>query len=142
MFQATYFQAYQYCRYHGMQLVTISSQAENDFLERELEKLGKHSFWTSGSKLSDENNWSWMSTGNPITYINWYPGEPNNVKDDKEDCIEMRSLDDKGLKWNDAGCSNRFNFICERFWSRNCSDLIAELNKKVYNIKVYYKVGF
>ncbi|KAJ8975397.1 hypothetical protein NQ317_001937 [Molorchus minor] len=131
--QANYFQAFQYCRYHGMQLLTISSQAEADFLGRQVENLGKHSFWTSGSKLSDQTNWSWMSTGSQINYTNWHSGEPTM---ENEDCIEMKMYDNGGLKWNDASCSNRNNFICETFSTRNCFDLMAELLKTSTTVKI------
>ncbi|KAJ8975402.1 hypothetical protein NQ317_001942 [Molorchus minor] len=124
--QANYFQAFQYCRYHGMQLLTISSQAEHNFLKGQIEKLGRQSFWTSGSKLSDGTNWSWMSTGNRITYTSWHPGEPTMVN---EDCIEIHIYDNRYLQWNDFICSHRINFICETFMTTNCFDLMTELNK-------------
>ncbi|KAJ8975401.1 hypothetical protein NQ317_001941 [Molorchus minor] len=131
--QANYFQAFQYCRYHGMQLLTISSQAETDFLKGQIEKLGKHTFWTSGSKLSDGTNWSWMSTGNHITYTNWHPGEPTMVN---EDCIEIHIYDNGYLQWNDFVCSERINFICETFSTTNGFDLMTELNKTSTTLKL------
>ncbi|KAJ8975399.1 hypothetical protein NQ317_001939 [Molorchus minor] len=120
--QANYFQAFQYCRYHGMQLLTILSQAEADFLERQVSTAFGH----LAQKLSDGTNWSWLSTGNQINYTNWYPGEPTMVN---EDCIEVKIYDNGYLQWNDFICSNRNNFICETFSTINCFDLMAELNK-------------
>lgn len=42
-FQANWFRANQYCRYHGMHLASISSQEENDKLETYIRDFGKYS---------------------------------------------------------------------------------------------------
>ena len=39
------------------------------------------------------------------------PGEPNNARN-SEDCVEMYSFDGSG-KWNDQGCDDLLDFICE-----------------------------
>jgi len=39
--QANWFKATQYCRYHGMHLASISSQEENDRLEKHIRDFGK-----------------------------------------------------------------------------------------------------
>lgn len=40
-FQANWFRAAQYCRFHGMHLASISSQEENDKLEKHIKEFGK-----------------------------------------------------------------------------------------------------
>lgn len=40
-FQANWFKASQYCRFHGMHLASISSQEENDRLEKHIRDFGK-----------------------------------------------------------------------------------------------------
>ncbi|SPP84761.1 Hypothetical predicted protein [Drosophila guanche] len=40
-FKANWFKATQYCRYHGMHLASISSQEENDRLEKHIRDFGK-----------------------------------------------------------------------------------------------------
>lgn len=39
-FQANYFRATQYCRFHGMHLASITSQEENDKLEKYIKDFG------------------------------------------------------------------------------------------------------
>lgn len=41
MFQANWFRAAQYCRFHGMHLASISSQEENDKLEKHIKEFGE-----------------------------------------------------------------------------------------------------
>lgn len=41
IFQANWFKAAQYCRFHGMHLASISSQEENDKLEKYVRDSGK-----------------------------------------------------------------------------------------------------
>nr|XP_033798676.1 pulmonary surfactant-associated protein D-like [Geotrypetes seraphini] len=48
------------------------------------------------------------STGETITYTNWYPSEPNNIKG-AEYCVELRS----DGKWNDIICTKKKLLICE-----------------------------
>jgi hypothetical protein len=40
MFQANWYRAAQYCRYHGMHLASINSQEENDKLEKHIRDFG------------------------------------------------------------------------------------------------------
>lgn len=41
LLQANWFKATQYCRYHGMHLASISSQEENDRLEKHIRDFGE-----------------------------------------------------------------------------------------------------
>ncbi|XP_050315554.1 mannose-binding protein C [Anthonomus grandis grandis] len=117
-FKANYFRATQYCRFHGMHLASITSQEENDKLEKYIKDFGfgNEHFWTSGTDLADEGNFFWMSTGRPITFTNWNAGEPNNFEyenGEQENCLELWNRDGKGLKWNDSPCSFETYFVCE-----------------------------
>lgn len=51
-FQANWFRASQYCRYHGMHLASISSQEENDKLEETIRDFGNFLFLMNVDKLS------------------------------------------------------------------------------------------
>ncbi|XP_030749953.1 mannose-binding protein C-like [Sitophilus oryzae] len=117
-FKANYFKATQYCRFHGMHLASITSQEENDKLEKYIKDFGfgNEHFWTSGTDLAEEGNFFWMSTGRPITFTNWNAGEPNNFEyenGEQENCLELWNRDGKGLKWNDSPCSFETYFVCE-----------------------------
>lgn len=78
--------------------------------------------WVDGTDLAHEKrnespnaaHFSWMSTGEPIGYSNWYPGEPNhNVHPPTkgvEHCLEINY----NQKWNDNNCDiGSRNFICQ-----------------------------
>lgn len=60
-------------------LVTITSQAENDFLVTNGLAVAQH--WIGGSQPLGQScancNWSWV-TGEPFTYTNWALFEPND----------------------------------------------------------------
>lgn len=124
-----------------MHLASISSQEENDRLEKHirdfgelllahihaghlnykssfltLSGLGNEHFWTSGTDLAEEGNFFWMANGRPITFTNWNAGEPNNFRyenSEEENCLELWNRDGKGLKWNDSPCSFETFFVCE-----------------------------
>lgn len=91
--------------YAGMQghLVTITSQAEQDFLMQNLSNLafGSNSqfgFWLGASKSSPSANFEWV-TGEAFNYTNWNPGEPNG--DATPSALHFFQFSQKG-KWNDA----------------------------------------
>ncbi|KAJ8942132.1 hypothetical protein NQ314_010149 [Rhamnusium bicolor] len=84
-------------------------------------------FWTSGLRLPNGTQWIWMSTGRPMVYTNWSPGEPEDAKDYDEKCVELRMTDGK-LKWNDVNCTRQLYFICEISWPKDCFNLLQELN--------------
>ena len=90
-------------------LATINSQAELDFI---LNNLGVSRPWLGGfHDTSDPNysepagGWAWI-TGEPFTFTNWFPGEPNNTSASggPEDYLEMFASGE----WNDAE-DNHFN---------------------------------
>lgn len=100
--------------YNGMQghLVTITSQAEEDFLINTFPEIGGQEtwIWLGGSDESSEGVWSWI-TGEPWSYTNWdvANNEPNGEGD--ENCLEYT---DGTAKWNDENCNSfRDYFLVE-----------------------------
>jgi len=117
-FKANWYRAEQYCRYHGMHLASVGSEAEQRDLQEHITSfgLGNEHFWSSGTDQAEEGKFFWMSTGKPITYENWNAGEPNNFQyenGETENCLELWNRDGKGLKWNDTPCSFESFFVCE-----------------------------
>jgi hypothetical protein len=82
---------------HG-HLVTISSQAENDWVWRTFGGPD-HGLWIGLSDLVEEGRWVWAN-GEPVTYTNWDPGEPNNLGD--EDYAQLF----RDGTWNDTNNHN------------------------------------
>ena len=56
-----------------------------------------------------EAGYTW-SDGSPVTFLNWHPGEPNDVND-VENCAEMYPPD---TWWNDTKCTNLNWYICKQ----------------------------
>ena len=73
----TWVEAEAYAVRLGGHLVTINDQAEQDWLSA---TFTQESVGIGLNDLASEGTWVWTS-GEPVTYTNWDPGEPNN-------CIE------------------------------------------------------
>jgi hypothetical protein len=60
----------------GGHLASITSQAESDWV---LSTFGyQASFWIGLTDQAQEGIWQWTS-GEPLDFANWSPGEPNNM---------------------------------------------------------------
>jgi hypothetical protein len=95
----------------GGYLATITSAAENAFIFKLAEQ--DETVWRSGygpwlggiqAQGSSEpaGGWSWV-TGEPFTYLNWSPGQPNNNQN--EDRIQFGGQANRSSKWNDVGAN-------------------------------------
>ncbi|XP_018565283.1 perlucin-like [Anoplophora glabripennis] len=132
-----FFEAEQFCSYHGMRLLSITSNDENVFLGQSLIDHGFTSasdiFWTSGTRLPDEEHWIWLTTGSRIDFTNWAVGEPNNVGK-VEKCLEVNRIKipkKRDLFWGDQNCAGKLYFICEYKRPKTISYVIDRLNKLV-----------
>jgi len=82
-------------------LATIGSQAENDFLRDEV-GIPNRSFlggYQTDNTAEPAGNWAWV-TGEPWSFTNWAPGEPNNSGG--EDCNQWWTA---AGQWNDISCT-------------------------------------
>lgn len=62
----------------GGHLVTIRSASEQAWIEANFtSELGAYGLWIGFNDLGVEGQWVWVS-GEPVTYTNWSPGNPNN----------------------------------------------------------------
>ncbi|XP_045479170.1 perlucin-like [Harmonia axyridis] len=120
-FKANFFKAMQFCRDHGMNLLSIESDDENTRISDHLSKHAKgiDHFWTSGSDLGEEGKFVWLSTGKYLNYTNWSPPQPDN-SGKIENCLELWKID--RYIWNDIPCTNQYNFICEM---KECTDFCS-----------------
>jgi hypothetical protein len=87
---------------------------ENFFTDGVSDSFSDAKWWTGFNDLTVEGTWVWIN-GDPVTYTNWHPGEPNNVYSSfwrqDEDCMQYNRYGDG--TWNDEWCSQSFRFICE-----------------------------
>lgn len=131
IYKGSWYQAMQFCKYHNMDLVSIETQEENEFLSNQMKTFfgggSEYWFWTSGTTLSN-NHWVWMNTGRPIVYANWFPNQPDNAGS-SEHCLEARYIyTNTDLKWNDNNCEGaQLHFICEAPVSTNVSAILSTI---------------
>ncbi|XP_066246932.1 C-type lectin 37Db-like isoform X2 [Euwallacea similis] len=122
----TWFQALINCRSAGMELVTISTEKE----ENDLETFLKHhkyndGYWLSGTNIGN-GIFYWASTGSPVHYTNWLLDQPDNKKvaDNNymgENCIQYGVYNDSRRHhgWNDLSCGIKLLYICEEPYTCN-----------------------
>lgn len=79
----------------GGHLATIRNSTENEWIRATFAPSIPGYAWIGINDISIEGTFVWTS-GEPVTYSNWYPGEPNNLSN--EDNGEM--ILSSGL-WND-----------------------------------------
>lgn len=105
-----------YCEQQGGYLATITSEEENTFVYQEV--LMKSEYTSAYFGLTDEREegvWEWV-TGEPVEYLNWSWGEPNDEYGYED--YAMFYWEYTNGTWNDGSFSDAtgnagFNFICE-----------------------------
>ena len=114
----TWSSATHHCASHGARLASIETADEDTFLRSYSNKLFKcgvrnhtTSFWVGGTDDAIEGVWTWQGTEKPLTYFNWYPGQPEN-NTSSEDCLCLFGHDN--FRWHDAVCGEKFHIICEQ----------------------------
>ncbi|MDR0920017.1 MAG: hypothetical protein LBM93_12375, partial [Oscillospiraceae bacterium] len=107
-----------FCEVIGGNLVTITSQEEQTFIESLYAQSSKKSYWLGATDKEKDGDWKWI-TGEAWGYTNWNGGEPNN-NSGGESYLQFYS---GTTKWNDekdynshTGLANT-GIICE--WEIN-----------------------
>ena len=77
--------------------IAVNTPAENAFIASKITELGFNNVLLGAVRVSP-TEFEWIN-GEPFTYTNWNPGEPNN-SGGVEDKIEIN-----GSLWNDAGAT-------------------------------------
>ncbi|XP_028141854.1 perlucin-like [Diabrotica virgifera virgifera] len=116
-FQATWFEAIDFCHQMHMQLLTINSAEENEVIYGYIKQANKgFEYWTAGTRLVDDIKYVWFPYGDLVRYTNWSKGQPDFLTG--EQCLQLWKADEQ-LQWNDRPCDVRFYFICERYDCQN-----------------------
>lgn len=123
----TWDEAKAYCESLDGHLVTITSGAEQEFVESLIANGKKKSYWLGGTDIANEGTWEWI-TGEKFDYTNWREFMPDNWQN--EDYLMMYKEMDPSYtgetfgRWNDlksdGTCPGNsyfskdiFGFICE-----------------------------
>ena len=105
----------------GGHLVTINDQIEQDWLAA---PFTQPKLWIGMNDRAVEGTWVW-SSGEPVTYENWTPGEPNNYQG--EDAAVMNWTDPWGMfGWNDLPDSGTDGAIVEVALDDLFDDMVAD----------------
>eukprot|EP00794_Sanderia_malayensis_P009503 gene9503-biopygen7843 len=105
-------EARQYCLDLKGDLASIRDWAEYERITEFIKSTGiRESIWIGMNDRRQEGTMEW-SNGNPVTFTNWYTGEPNNAGIN-EDCVALLSYTD-GFQWYDDPCNIKIMaFICK-----------------------------
>ncbi|XP_052707225.1 perlucin-like isoform X1 [Crassostrea angulata] len=113
-----------YCSTLHAKLVEIETAAENAFLKSHLTSLhtSADNYWIGLTDALVEGKFVWQTTQEDAVFVDWAPLEPNDLAH-IEDCGDLHS--GYQFKWNDASCSSKFDFICEREIEGNPANVIG-----------------
>ncbi|XP_052067137.1 macrophage mannose receptor 1-like [Mytilus californianus] len=118
----TWFQARDYCRSIGTDLVSVHNEKETNFL---INSFTRKFLWIGLSNFKNNGSYMW-SDGTSLDYTYWGRTEPNDVNNN-ENCAHL--FLSKSKKWNDNSCFMSFRFICKRQIYPRCGS----------GVWVYYK---
>nr|XP_022336336.1 macrophage mannose receptor 1-like isoform X2 [Crassostrea virginica] len=106
--------------YPGASLATISNNHEQQFLTSMLyDQDPKLTLWIGLNDLRASRKFTWADNS-PLTYTNWFRGEPNNSPDgsnmhwNSEHCVELYIDNDRAGRWNDAVCDLQRGYVCQQ----------------------------
>ncbi|XP_040318670.1 C-type lectin domain family 4 member D [Herpailurus yagouaroundi] len=98
------------CTDMGAHLVTITSEAEQNFIVQFLDR--RFSYFLGLTDEDHEGQWSWVDkTPFDPHIVFWHEGEPNNYKQN-ENCVILVNVQDKWA-WNDFPCNFERRRICK-----------------------------
>ncbi|XP_041804377.1 macrophage mannose receptor 1-like [Chelmon rostratus] len=105
--QMTWFEARDYCKAIGGDLLSIHSAAELEVLPDRYEVA-----WIGLSAPDPVTGYVW-SDGSPLQFQHWEDGEPNN-KNNVESCVELK-IHRRGRSgsWNDVHCETTHGWLCQ-----------------------------
>jgi len=136
--QVTWDNAQAACKQHCMNLVSLETPAENDFIKQRIAAGSQRYIWTSGRRCFSCNHitgWQWRGTGQRLGATNnrangdWshtggarkpQPDNRENTPGDfgfrgyEEECLSiLNNFYNDGIKWHDVACYHTKPFVCE-----------------------------
>lgn len=133
-YNLTWTEAKIFCENLGGNLVSITSQEEQDFVADLIDGKGKmHQYWIGGRVMNDGFAWS---DGEVWSYTNWDSGEPNAAEKngETEGYAQIYNIKNpkvsrsQRFKWNDAFENNQFEGE-EDFFGLHHVGFICEINR-------------
>ena len=75
-----------------------------------------YQIWIGINDREKEDSFVYTSNGDPVTYLNWSPNQPDDSTN--EDCVEFRPSFGDAM-WNDFHCEYESQSICEKSSTSN-----------------------
>ncbi|KAM6469347.1 hepatic lectin-like isoform 1-T1 [Liasis olivaceus] len=96
-----------HCEQQHSQLVVITNQYEQNFLQS---RTRGERYWIGLSDNNIEGHWRWVdNTDYRTSFKNWARGEPNDHGND-EDCAQIHEAGE----WNDVSCNTKSFYVCKK----------------------------
>uniref|UniRef100_A0A8D3DFH1 Macrophage mannose receptor 1-like n=1 Tax=Scophthalmus maximus TaxID=52904 RepID=A0A8D3DFH1_SCOMX len=103
--EKTWYEARDYCRAIGGDLLSIHSSAEL--------LVGRYGKAWIGLHVPDPSTGYAWSDGSPLNFQHWEDGEPNN-KNNVESCAEFKMHNkERSGSWNDVHCESYHGWLCQ-----------------------------
>ncbi|XP_066910705.1 macrophage mannose receptor 1-like isoform X2 [Clytia hemisphaerica] len=103
-------QAESHCKTMGGNLVTIHSQAENDYVHKMAKSRGYLDVFIGLRDVNKNGQFSWVD-GSKVVFTDWQNGEPNFKG--KENCAVYQHINLAKHGWNNIYCSGVKQYICK-----------------------------
>jgi hypothetical protein len=102
-----------------------------------MERAWYSNVWIGLNDLKTKGVYEW-SDGSPVSWTNWYVGQPDERRTDKT-CVYMSLRRGKRgwMYWSDQNCTNKYAFICT-YHSGKFAIIIAlvdELLSSLYGVR-------
>jgi hypothetical protein len=96
----------------GAHLVTVTDGPENQWLGSTFSHFDgtDRSLWIGFSDRATEGNWQW-SSGEPVTYTNWWPGEPNDLNGEDYAYLSLDGTWNDGMNGRWAGGADLYGVV-------------------------------
>ncbi|XP_021694410.1 C-type lectin 37Db-like [Aedes aegypti] len=87
--KANWHQAFDHCKYNGMELVSIANHvAYNQLTAQVAQELNCSricAVWIGANDLANEGTFAWAATGLRVSFANWKSNQPDNKHGDLEE---------------------------------------------------------
>ncbi|XP_029311269.1 C-type lectin lectoxin-Lio3-like [Cottoperca gobio] len=123
--EKSWFEAQSYCRRHHTDLVSVTSQSENQKVRRRLK--GNQTVPEAWIGLR-RDSWRW-SDGSSYSFTKWGL-QPVQVKNSKA-CASMQNG-----KWNKWKCDEKLNFLCQKITEVTEPGSISQAERRSSTVKM------
>ncbi|XP_062595934.1 perlucin-like protein [Saccostrea cucullata] len=123
--QHTWTDAANACRNMGAHLVTVDTEAKDNFIKQFLNVFASEKlthWWIGGSDFAVEGTWQWIAGGTVGSYNGWGPGQPDG--NNTANCMSYKFFNHTIIGWSDDVCAphthhghhahNLPGYICEK----------------------------